>query len=857
MEAAAIEARHRAAPQDVEGQRALLEACAARGALAQGIMSLAPASVTLASFAANEALFREALDALQDEAGVDVPRSAFTLLRSTAAEPASAIAILMGLRSQTIGALVQRLGTGEIDASDADLVTLADQLSICALPSPAKTLFDALAARLDLDFHLALLGARIAAQCGARDDLVRHWGTCERAAAADPALASASPLYDALALLTSPDEDAMRSRAGAMAARCDAAGLDVELAIHVLLGCPDWATLAPAFAVLAERTTSRRTATLAAAVHEVLAGDPACEATLGLLASKALAYPSVARLLLDHAIGSARAPADLKVVLDRLDLSHGPTRGALRQKAADLQARGNVELARAIGARLASGAPGEHWTLIQAIDAAHRSGRLQEAQSLAHKFDLDAAQGPILADIGLALAKVGLLEKADAVLTRADKELGSRSVPERIALAMGRALMATGDPDRALAWYDRIAPARSAIDPDRPAILDPGHHDGAGHHVNNGRFTARLIADRLGTPPALYVSRTASASALAGLDVRKTFAFEPYVYNAFEMTDAALANLNASFCAELMQRFAGPLPPLVYAHSMRFNMLHGLLAALLAVPTRPRTLAVIDLVEADLLGAAPLDRLAADLAELSERLAARSDVRLMLFGQSDPAVDWLRRALPGMAIEKLPYLAASRCAQLRRRPHSDQAPTFGLLGATRPERGHAALLRAIGRLGERGPRFVLQVDRDALETFADGAELLARAKRGRDLTLLAGTLDPAAYDDALEAIDCLVLPYTGRYAVSGSGVLFEAIYALRYVIVSRGSTLADELADYAYPHALVDPGDPGELAAAIEATVRDWPRIQAALARFDAHRPPLPMERFEARLQRELAWLRA
>ena len=88
------------------------------------------------------------------------------------------------------------------------------------------------------------------------------------------------------------------------------------------------------------------------------------------------------------------------------------------------------------------------------------------------------------------------------------------------------------------------------------------------------------------------------------------------------------------------------------------------------------------------------------------------------------------------------------------------------------------------------------------------------------------------------------MPYSGRYAVSGSGLLYEGIYGRKFLIVGRGSTLASELTALGYPHSMVDPDSATDLARAVAEVRASWPEIWARITAFHQRHRNLPAERF-------------
>ena len=563
----------------------------------------------------------------------------------------------------------------------------------------------------------------------------------------------------------------------------------------------------------------------------------------------------VRRRLLTHALAPAMPRERVDAALRRADPTVSAVRIDLHHIATALQAAGRADLALAAMRRVLADVPQDAWARCLAVDYAHRLGRRDEERALAHGFDLGAIAPTMMPDVGNALLRAGLSARAAEAFDRAQRLLRDTDPGPHGGATMARGLTATGRPADAVAWWTRVTGREpDRVPRSRPAIIDPGHTDGAGHHINATRFAASVVAELTGMPPVVVVHHAAAAASLGGMEVARAMTVEPYVFTAYALGSAEYDALDEAFAHDLTTLYGRSRPPILLIHSLRHTMLGGLASWLCATNAGSPSVVVAGMIEADHVarGLAP----GASLLTKTRSLAPRRDVRMVLYAETEAGVDWLARAAPGIHVHRFPYVAAARLRPLRRPRDPQSTPRFGMVGATRAERGFGPLFRALLARGPLAADVLVQVAPEALGEFDDGASDALAALRARGdprLALLSGVLDVAAYDDAVAALDCVVLPYRGRYAVSGSGVLFEAIEAGATALVPHGSTLASALDRLAYPHGLIDPNDPDGLRAAMEDVVARWPSIAAQLAAFHARGLELPADRFLATVRHALA----
>ncbi|NAZ38124.1 glycosyltransferase family 4 protein [Rubellimicrobium sp. CFH 75288] len=836
-------ALHRAQPEEIRFIRRVA-ACLTDLPEPQRLADiLADGSLTAAVWSeAHQALGGVIRRALRDP-GPESARFLETLIDAKAADLESRLAILRFAPPEQVEALVRHKIDQASGASRPDLVRLADMLELAGFPPQARTVFETITASGRIGFHQALLGARIAAATGDRDLLVRCRDLCREAVARDPALGQ-HPLH--LLLTYSDLPEAERGAAAAILIRAIDSGRLSLPALWRWLGYLDGAEGAALLRALADAAVPKAQSERLRLLAEIRAA-PAETAILLVNGSGALAKDMDGLLphLVDHALEHVET-VDAFRRLEPLvaELLEG-RRYDLRQHAMRWQNGGRLGLAGAAWAMIATAMPNDDWARINAIHCLCRSGHRDEAGTLATGWPPPDSPPALLPYMALSLTRVGRSEEAHALYRRAHRQ---QPVPDHALNVLRNGLLLYGDWDAAA---ELVPAARAEIRPgEGTVILDPGHGDRAGHHATYNRFFSDFVRDRTGRLPEIVIDRAEKGATLRNLKVCPATIFSPYVYSDISLRERELDGLARSFARQIEVIFERQAPETLIIHSARTFMLLGVVRWLAAGQgPKPRRL-VIGLIDVDHL----LEPAAASLHGrlLSEGMAGAATpwaARTLLFTETTAAAQWLQQTSPGWTVYKFPYLAAARmraiAADLDR--VAGQEPHFGILGATRPERGFRTLLAAIEECQPDGPGWIVQIDPAELQKFGDdSSDRLARLQaRATDrLDWLTGLLTDEEYADALARMDCLVLPYSGRYAVSGSGVLWEAIYARKYLIVSTGSSLAGELSDLGYPHEVADASDPQDLGRSVRTVMADWPERVCELGRFFATEPALPFDAF-------------
>jgi glycosyltransferase involved in cell wall biosynthesis len=205
------------------------------------------------------------------------------------------------------------------------------------------------------------------------------------------------------------------------------------------------------------------------------------------------------------------------------------------------------------------------------------------------------------------------------------------------------------------------------------------------------------------------------------------------------------------------------------------------------------------------------------------------------------------RYLCGIAPEVLPSPRIAPPPALGQDERRDDAPVvFGCLGPARFEKGIEVMQEAIGRYLAAHPdapaRFVIQWNEPIFDaeggTYLPDPALLADPR----VTIIDQRMTSAAYDAAIAATDCMLLPYQrASYFARISGVAVEAVTAGIPVIYTR-DTWCEDLVGELGAGIGTDDGDAAGLAEAIAEMVARYPdyraraRARAEQAR-DAHAP--------------------
>ncbi len=183
-----------------------------------------------------------------------------------------------------------------------------------------------------------------------------------------------------------------------------------------------------------------------------------------------------------------------------------------------------------------------------------------------------------------------------------------------------------------------------------------------------------------------------------------------------------------------------------------------------------------------------------DMARITRRLAARRDVDLRFFSDTEQLCR-MYQALCATPFSLLPIPVDLDLPAVER---SSTELVIGYFGDARDEKGFDLLPSVIRRVREKAPdgrsiRFVVQTNLNTSEgdPGARAARLELMGLGGADLDLVEGPLAPEAYQSLLRTANIMILPYeSSAYAERSSGVLMEALMAGAPCVVTSGGWMA-------------------------------------------------------------------
>lgn len=190
------------------------------------------------------------------------------------------------------------------------------------------------------------------------------------------------------------------------------------------------------------------------------------------------------------------------------------------------------------------------------------------------------------------------------------------------------------------------------------------------------------------------------------------------------------------------------------------------------------------------------------------------------------------RALAGVELNVLPHPAVTVRGITRERDFESGPFTFGHLGPPRREKGVDILLRSIRSFLDRRPdanvRFVIQWNEQLIGPDSRPVEPQDAFAGEPRVVFMRQRLDSRSYEEQLDGIDCMVLPYRrSEYGGRISGIAVEAASAGQVLIVTADTWLSDLADQYGHGLAVAD-GDPEALTAAMIAVYDDRSHAAAA-----------------------------
>jgi hypothetical protein len=488
--------------------------------------------------------------------------------------------------------------------------------------------------------------------------------------------------------------------------------------------------------------------------------------------------------------------------------------------------------------------PGAAWALGRAYHAAARAGQAARAAAYLERAELDdpAAQTALL-NVAYGACILGDLDTGARCLDRFDALPAGAPARQQDRFNLAGRLRAalSGDAGQLLRDTAAVAQVPPGAPPPRVLLIDPGFAVNDGHHFAYTLFATRFFAAEAGIDPAAVQVCTridaplgdgAGEAAAVAAGLHRILAFNPYAFEEFPKSPRILGNIARAWQADLTRAFAGQdldSVEAIYCHSMKASMAEGLagwIAARLAGPSGGRRLAVIlGIIEVDYMGEGAEATAACNAAYAAAvaRLRALPGVQLVLYAETAHAVRELSAVLGGAApVHNIPYLAASLAGPAATAPValSGGRVTVGLVGGSRRERGldlFPELMLALADVPDL--HWIVQMSRSLAEAMDPVFPAYLDWAVARGLcTWFDGRLETAEYHAALRQMDVVLMPYRDRYAVSGSGVFYEAIELERYLVVPQDTFMAGVLRDWDYPSEIMS-------AASVPAALRALRRV--------------------------------
>ncbi len=514
---------------------------------------------------------------------------------------------------------------------------------------------------------------------------------------------------------------------------------------------------------------------------------------------------------------------------------------------------------------LAGLSPSPHWPLANAYRAFARAADATAAAAIAAKMDLDdPGYLPTLPMLGHSACTIGDQAFALTVLEKAKAQIEVLTAEQRNLLAKVQTY-ALGD----LSLFATPEEDLSASAAPSAIVIDPGFHYRSGHHFNYGKFSVDFLSRELGTAKeSVWLLTGADKSERNDMsleqNIKGVFRFNPYDYNYLAVTEGTIKTLNEAFYRDLLRIFRDidlSKCKVIYLHSMKANMIVGFSRWLAkAFADRPITV-VVGIIEVDYLLAPNAERALWSRANRRgiNRLFSIPSVSPLLYCETQRA--WLHfRKLTGndLPVHQFPYLAASLAGQIKapsERALAKESITFGTLGSSTPTRGSDLFPSLVQFFApQKQVHWVLQLKRRYVESLgSDQVQFLEQAVRRGVCEWHDDRLSVEEYYDVMRRIDVMILPYRDRYAVSGSGVFYEAIQLERLLIVPQQTFMGNVVKEMKYPGHLIGEVSVEALARSMSRIVEKSESYKRRVAMFgEEGRERLPIERFRALFRRTL-----
>lgn len=512
-----------------------------------------------------------------------------------------------------------------------------------------------------------------------------------------------------------------------------------------------------------------------------------------------------------------------------------------------------------------------HWSSVNAYRSFARAGNEDAAQRIKESIDFaDEDYVPTYPSIANSACSIGDFAFAREVIERAKGHLPSYNKERLESLAIAQ-MQSSGDLD--LTPKPTAAP-RPASSPPKALVIDPGFHYRSGHHFNYGKFSVDFLSTELGADPDdvwLLIGGEEKAHDDHSLDgsIRPTFRFGPYIHKDVAVTEESIENLNRAFFRDLCA-FSDDLDlsacQAIYVHSMRANMILGFSRWIIKTFGAKPVIVIVGVIEVDyLIEPVGQRKLWARVNKKGlSKLHNAPNVQALLYCETERAWAHFRRILkPDVPINRFPYLAASlagRIGSSKGTALRRQKITFGTLGASTPNRGSDLFPQLVGLFADVAEvDWVLQLSRGFVEGLgSDHVNHLEYAVERGKCVWFDDRLSVEDYYAAMRRIDVMVLPYRDRYAVSGSGVFYEAIQLERFLVVPKQTFMEGVVRELNYPSRMLPEVSLEALATSVESVVKEREKNLRRIKRFGREgRERLPIGQFRDLFRQGLAAVRS
>ena len=567
-------------------------------------------------------------------------------------------------------------------------------------------------------------------------------------------------------------------------------------------------------------------------------------------------FSRIAEVLLEHDRSSL-----LQLVLDRAaprardDVKLSRVRAQLAQKS------GQWADAAALWLKVLDANVNDAWARINWTNAVIRAGdrAAGRAAFTALQASKEMRRGAMRSELVPLAARIGDLQTARQIALDVLDTVAAHTLRPHQKLQIARVLAMSGLPDLAWPLYGEKTLTKKPGAAKLAIILDPGLTRTSGHHVNYNVFAWRLINSLAGKQPALAPlvlcrETVDDTPELRDARIVPVLNFEPYAFDDLPDVYECLPGLNASFHYDLSRLDLKGEVGLVFMHSMRATMVDGFSRWIEEIFQDSKGFVVVGLIEVDHIMQA--DLVVRSVMEVYraalERLSRIRNIGLLIYVETQSGKQFLEGlGVDGLEVRIFPYLAASLCLDYRKDVSLDDADALrvGMVGGTGSRRGSHLIPRLVASTADLAPhlRWKLQVNSAQLrpimkaEDMAHLTDLFSRAH----VDVADRVLNLREYFELLDDIEVVVLPYQERYAVSGSGVLYESIYMGKFLIVPRETFMPAVLAALKHPHMVIEEASDAYLEAAVREVVANRAKIKrqlATLRRSKARR--LPSDQF-------------